>query len=54
MRRVSYNITLALLEKMFINLDKDFSTYCLSETRPLVYKMKSPDQKLELKQFIVI
>ena len=23
---------------MFINLDKDFSTYCLPETRPLVYK----------------
>ena len=39
---------------MFINLDKDYSTYCLSESRPLVYKMKSSDQKLQLKQFIIV
>ena len=47
-------VTQALLWKMFINLDKDFSTYCLSEARPLVYKMKSPDQKLQLKLFTIV
>ena len=26
---------------MFMSLDKEFSTYCLSETRLLVYKMKT-------------
>ena len=37
---------------MYLILDKDFSTYCFSETRPLVYKQKL-FLELQLKQIII-